>query len=163
MKYSLLASIFALGIALASPQSGLAQDQLSEPKVTLGAAGITLEINFKAEAKLQLADRSSRFTALSEVPGLRMTGSISADLTQQGAAKFTRMMRRDGDGASCAVTDRFSMDRDAIRWDVSIEGVGAAFGADVVSSVVTPTPENSVYWTTWGGPKSDEEVKKALR
>ena len=123
---------------------------------------MTLELNSKGEAQLKLGDRSSQFTALSELPGLQAAGNISADLSKAGAAKFTRTLRRESDGASCTVTDRFSIDGDAIRWDVSVEGAGSPFGADVVSGVVVPSMENPAYWTTWGGVKSDAEVKKLL-
>lgn len=149
-----------LAVATVGRAEPVASEEFAGPKVELRSGAMTLELNSQGEAQLRLGDRSSRFSALSELPGLQATGEVAADLSKGGSAKFTRTLRRESDAAACTVTDRFAVDGDAVRWDVSVEGAGSPFGADVVSGVVVPTMENPAYWTTWGGATSDAEVKK---
>jgi hypothetical protein len=162
MKLWKLSVVLSACLALLPGTGRSAQDELPGPKTALRSGGLTLELNSKGEARLQLGDHGSRFTALSELSGMETAGKVSADLSKPGCATFTRATRSAGGADFCTVTDRFSVDRDAIRWDVSVEGTGPAFGAEIVSTVVAPTAKDSAYWTTWGGLMSDAEVKEKL-
>jgi hypothetical protein len=130
--------------------------------VELRCGAATLQLNAHGDTHLLVGNDRSAFSALSELSGMEATGKLAADLGKPGVATFTRVMRTIGGSDSCTVKDRFAVDGDAIRWDVTVAGISSPFGADVTSTVVAPTMQDPSYWTTWGGLKSDAEVKTLL-
>lgn len=69
-----------------------------------------------------------------------------------GAVEVRRtFLNRDG-VHSCVVTDRYVADGQAIRWEVTVEGVGSPWSTGITTTMVFPDTAGTRFWTSWGSP-----------
>jgi hypothetical protein len=84
--------------------------------------------------------------------GFRPQGEtvVKSSLPNQ-ACNFTRPLT-DGTNHTCTVSDRFTPDQNAIRWDVEITSADAPWTTPIVSRLQCAKPEEKLIWTAWGSP-----------
>ena len=84
------------------------------------------------------------------------TGEAVRTLSENGAVTFRRTLADDKLGQSCTVVERFSPQRDSIRWEVEIAGE-SAFSAKIVSRLQMPVNDDARFWTAWSDPLHSDE------
>ena len=111
------------------------------------APGLTLQFDGQG----RIAETSTMdLTGQTRIGGCRVTGEISVAKVGGGYA-FTRTVA-DAQGRRAAVTDRFTPDGDAIRWQVEITSPDDFWTAPIVTRLGIAKPEEKLIWTAWGSP-----------
>lgn len=67
------------------------------------------------------------------------------------AYAFTRTLT-NGKGQTCTVTDRFTPERGAIRWEVIMTSTDPTWTAPVSTGMQCRNPDDTLVWTAWGSP-----------
>lgn len=82
--------------------------------------------------------------------GCAVTGDVVAR-AEAGGHVFTRRMA-DARGHRATVTERFTPERDCVRWDVEIVSPDAGWSTPVTTRLRCGLPEEMLIWTAWGSP-----------
>ena len=84
--------------------------------------------------------------------GFRQLGETVVDTALPNhALAFTNTLT-DGKGHTCTVTDRFTPDGEAVRWDIDLTSQEACWTAPIITRMRCAKPEEKLIWTAWGSP-----------
>jgi hypothetical protein len=110
-------------------------------------AGLVVELDasghIAGSSLMEIAGRS-------RLGGCRTTGDVAVTKSGGGYA-FTRKVT-DAQGHRATVTDRYTPDKDSVRWEVEITSPDAFWTAPIVSRLKCAKPEEKLIWTAWGSP-----------
>ena len=127
--------------------------QKTEAKYTVKAPGITVRLDATGNlVNCLVGDKKLDWSLAGEtkLTGCLPVGEVAVKKTGGGYA-FTRKLA-DTRGHTCIVIDRFTPDKDNIRWDIEIVSPDAYWTTPVVSRLTCAKPEEKLIWTAWGSP-----------
>lgn len=115
------------------------------------APGITASLsNRGALVGVECNGKAWEISGLTQLRGLRQQGETTATGDPAGCS-FTRTLA-DAKGHTCSVTDRFSTDAGAIRWEVAITSADAPWTTPIITRLKASKPDEKLIWTGWGSP-----------
>lgn len=125
----------------------------SDPKFTIQAGDLKLGLDPNGGISGLSMNRQAMpwpVTGSSGLAGCRQSGAVvvKSDGTMRS---FTRTLK-DRHGHECTLTDRYSADGDAIRWDMEITSPGQAWTAPIHTRFNFENSAQRLVWTAWGTP-----------
>ena len=120
-------------------------------KYEIKAPGLTLQLDKNGGVVgTQVGDAKTAWplTGGTTLSGFRSAGEV--EVSADGRA-FTRKLTNAA-GLACTVVDRFTPDKEGIKWEVSITSPDPFWTAPLVSRLKCGQPEERLIWTAWGSP-----------
>lgn len=108
-------------------------------------------------ASIELSGPNSgpHLAAQTVVQGCQLYSNVTSEILKDGSIEFSRHLISAGGANKCRITERFSPGKEAIRWDIVIEGIGKEWTAPIESQF-SFGGRDLRYWSAWAdGRKSD--------
>jgi hypothetical protein len=83
--------------------------------------------------------------------GCRLEGQPVARQSRDGRLEVRRTLV-NRQGRKCVVTDKFSPEKDRVRWEVELRSTNAPWSAPILTEIEWPQPESAKIWAAWQDP-----------
>jgi hypothetical protein len=150
-----LANLICLHILLAALASGAGHTSiLPAASYTVKSGGLKLILSNSGElSSVESAEGwSRRVTGSTVLDSCVQQGTLSTRMLPDGGVEFRKIVALKDGKHRCVVSDRFSPDGQAIRWETGIEGLDSAWSTRIVTDLTFEISDHTRFWTTWGSP-----------
>ncbi len=119
---------------------------------------LTIELNKEGRVTGMVFNKDGQRRAVVAYTGIASFTSkkdIAVQSTDKRSIRFEHDLYSDSLQQHCKLIEIFSVTANSIRWQVEIDGTGAAWSSAIKTIVQYPKNNDTRFWTSWGAPQFD--------